>query len=63
MSPQEIREQIDKNNELIEKILVTNFFTLNKDVYELMKNNEKLQEKCEHKFVNGVCIYCDKDEI
>lgn len=37
-----IKEKIDKNNELIEKIMSPNVFTLNNTVAKLLKENEEL---------------------
>ena len=37
-----IKEKIDKNNELIEKIMSPNIFTLNNTVAKLLKENEEL---------------------
>ena len=62
MSNKEIRKKIDENNEIIERILKPNQFTLNNTVSKLLKENRELQEKCEHYFENGYCIYCDKEE-
>lgn len=29
---------------------------------ELLEENKVLQEKCHHEFVDGYCIWCDKEE-
>lgn len=57
-----IKEKIDENNELIEKIMSPNIFTLNNTVAKLLKENEELQNMCNHSFEGGYCIYCYKEE-
>lgn len=54
----EIKEQIDKNNRLIESFLNPNIFTLNNSVRELLEENSLLQAQCSHNFVDGFCEYC-----
>lgn len=58
----EIKKKIDFNNKLIEESLTPNLWTLNNTVSELLKENAKLQEQCEHEFKDGFCIYCYKSE-
>lgn len=58
----EIKEQIDRNNGLIEKFLTPNQFTLNNTVSQLLGENAKLQKQCQHEFEEGYCIYCYKSE-
>ena len=58
----EIKEKIDFNNKLIEQLLSPNKFTLNNTVTELLSENKKLQNECQHKFEGGYCIYCYKME-
>ena len=62
MTPTEIREKIDANNLAIELLLTPNNFVLNTAIRDLIKENLELQDMCPHKFVNGVCCYCDKEE-
>lgn len=62
MTPQEIREQIDKNNEAIQKFLEPDLFTLNNVVAALLEENRELQRQCPHNFVDGFCEYCDMEE-
>lgn len=57
-----IKEQIDRNNALIEKIMTPNVFTLNNTVADLLQENAELQKKCTHEFEDGYCIYCYKEE-
>ena len=57
----EIRKQIDENNKRISEILSPCTFLLNNAVAELVIENKKLQNECEHEFdEDGFCIYCDK---
>jgi hypothetical protein len=58
MTPLQIKEQIDKNNKLIEQILNPSEFTLNNAVRELLAKNTELQAQCPHSFVDGFCEYC-----
>ena len=58
----EIKKKIDFNNKLIEESLNHNLWTLNNTVNELLKENAKLQDQCEHEFKDGFCIYCYKSE-
>jgi hypothetical protein len=58
----EIKEQIDRNNKIIESIFVPNQFVLNNSVRELLKENEELQKKCTHQFEDGYCIFCYKEQ-
>ena len=62
MTGAKIKEQIDRNNELIQTMMSPNIFTLNNAVADLLKENEKLQEQCAHKFEDGYCVYCYKME-
>lgn len=59
---QKIRQKIDENNKRINSILRPDVFVLNEEVKELLDENRKLQQECKHRFENGVCIYCDKEE-
>lgn len=62
MHPLEIRKQIDFNNKQIEEVMKPNSFVLNSIVRDLLNENVELQNKCLHDFINGFCIYCDKEE-
>lgn len=59
----EIKKQIDFNNKLIEKSLTPNLWVLNNTIADLLKENEELQKECSHKYENGYCIYCYKQEM
>lgn len=56
----EIKQRIDMNNMLIEKLMTPNQFTLNNTVSNLLLENRELQNECEHEFEDGYCIYCYK---
>lgn len=58
----EIKEQIDKNNQIIEAAMSPNKFTLNNTIAALLQENSKLQQQCEHEFEEGFCIYCYKSK-
>ena len=62
MNELEIKKRIDQNNDLIEKMISPNIFTLNNTVAQLLKENEILQSQCEHEFEDGYCIFCYKEE-
>lgn len=57
-----IKELIDRNNALIEKIMTPNVFTLNNTVADLLQENAELQKQCTHEFEDGYCVYCYKEE-
>ena len=60
MTNEEIRKQIDKNNEAILRLTSKIQFVLNQEVNALIIENKRLQEQCNHVFdEEGVCIYCD----
>ena len=58
----EIKEKIDLNNSIIEKLLNPNQFTLNNTIKDLLKENDELQKQCTHNFVDGYCEYCYMEE-
>jgi hypothetical protein len=58
MTQLQIKEEIDKNNQLIEQLINPSQFTLNNAVRELLTRNAELQQQCEHSFVDGFCEYC-----
>lgn len=60
MSGNEIREQINKNNELIKAKLTS--FVLTDEIKEIMALNAKLRRQCPHQFKEGFCIFCDEFE-
>lgn len=62
LTNEEIRKKINKNNELLEKIMIKDTFVLNPDAKKILEENKYLQSICKHKFENGKCIYCDKKE-
>lgn len=62
MNLEEIKEKIDANNQMIEDLMTPNTFVLNNAILNLLKENERLQEQCTHKFEKGYCIYCYKQE-
>lgn len=62
MTNEEIKKQIDENNELIEWLLTPSRFTLNNQINALLKQNESLQNRCTHNFIDGYCEYCYLEE-
>ncbi len=60
MSGQEIRDQINKNNERIRRALKT--FVLTDEINELMEDNANLRRICKHEFEHGYCKFCDIPE-
>lgn len=63
MTQLEIKEKIDTNNKIIERLLNPNMFTLNNTIKELLKENDELQAQCKHSFVDGYCEYCYMEEV
>lgn len=62
MTPEEIRDKINFNNQEIEKLLDPSIFILQPKVEMLIKDNEYLRSICIHDFKDGVCIYCGKEK-
>lgn len=62
MTNLEIKQEIDRRNELIKELLSPNIFTLNNTVLNLQKEIEELQSKCSHNFIDGYCEYCYKEK-
>ena len=63
MDGQEIKERIDKNNARIDELLDLSKFTLNKEIRDLLQDNQKLRKQCPHEYDDkGRCIYCDMTE-
>lgn len=60
MNGQEIRNKIDENNLRIREMLDN--FILNSVIQDLLAENEKLRDQCQHSFKDGVCEYCDAFE-
>lgn len=62
MTNLEIKEEIDRNNKLIQDLLNPSEFILNNTIRDLLKANEELQAQCTHNFVDGYCEYCYMEE-
>lgn len=62
MKQLDIKQRIDDNNSLIEQLMTPNKFVLNNTISELLDENKKLQDQCEHQFEDGFCVYCYKME-
>ena len=58
----EIKRQIDELNMKVEEMIDPTTFTLNPTVVGLMLKISKLQEQCQHHFVDGACEYCYVEE-
>lgn len=58
----EVKKKIDANNKRLMELIKPNEWNLNNQIYQIMKENELLQEGCEHQFENRVCIYCYMEE-
>ena len=61
MNTSDIRQKVDQINiELASSIAQ---FILNDDRVHFLQNElDDIQKKCQHAFVNGQCVYCDKKE-
>lgn len=56
-----IKEKIDYNNKLLERLIQPNIFTLNNTVAEILTENAALQQECPHRYdEDGFCIFCYK---
>ena len=54
--------ELDEAKQLKQEIeRSTQFFIFNPNIQSQMKRLEELQSRCEHSYVNGVCIYCGKE--
>jgi hypothetical protein len=62
MTQLQIKEKIDANNKVIESLLNPSMFTLNNTIKDLLAENDELQKRCQHSFVDGYCEYCYKEE-
>lgn len=62
MTNEEIRKEIDENNEQLKHCVHTGSFIFDLFAAELRTRNNKLRSLCTHKFENGKCIYCDMEE-
>lgn len=58
----EIKKRIDENNKIIESLMTPNIFSLNNTIADILSENRELQNKCDHEFEEGFCIYCYKEE-
>ena len=63
MTPEQIKAQIQANNLKIRSLVQTSKGVLNYEVAKLIQQNRDLQNMCPHTFENGLCVYCDKQEI
>ncbi len=60
MSGTEIKTKVDALTDELNNRLKT--FVLTGRIAEIMEEIEGLRNECTHDFVNGVCIYCGKEE-
>lgn len=60
MDGQETRQRINEINAEIFDII--NQFVLTDKIKQLAREKGELQAHCQHKFENGLCIYCDLSE-
>ena len=56
-------KKIQESQKLIEELLDPASFVLNKQIEELQQQIKLLQDDCPHEFIDGVCKYCQKEEI
>ena len=62
MTGEEIAKKINENERKIESLLNPAQFILSKEIRDLLDENMELKEQCPHKFVNGICEFCHKEE-
>lgn len=58
----EIKEQIDKLNLELESLIIPDSFILNPKIAVIANKITKLQELCQHHYINGCCEYCYSEE-
>lgn len=58
----EIFNLVSKKKAQLEDLVDPTTFVLNSKAQEIMKEIHELQEECPHKFVDGECKYCGKEE-
>ena len=61
MKGHDVFNLITEKKQKIEELFDPTSFVLNPEVVKLEKEIEKLQTKCEHNYVDGVCEYCGKE--
>ena len=59
----EIRTRINELSEEAERLMDPTTFVLNPRIGEINQEIEELQSKCQHHFVNGMCEFCDLEEV
>ena len=58
----EIFTKIEGHKKKIEDLIDPTTFVLNPEIEQLQKEIMKLQQKCPHHYIEGVCRYCGKEE-
>lgn len=59
----EIRIRMNELSEEAERLIDPTTFVLNPRIGEINQEIEELQSKCQHHFVNGMCEFCDLEEV
>ena len=59
----EIRTRMNELSEEAERLMDPTTFVLNPRIGEINQEIEELQSKCQHHFVNGMCEFCDLEEV
>ena len=62
MTNLEIHKKIDEINAMVVKLLSPNEFILSNLIVKLTAEVQSLQSQCTHKFVEGFCEYCYKEQ-
>lgn len=62
MNGPEIFSLVTKKRQRIEELFDPTTFVLNKEVEVLQQDIAELQKECPHKYDEGVCKYCGKEE-
>ena len=63
MNGPEIFSLVTKKRQRIEELFDPTTFVLNKEVAALQQDIAELQKECPHKYNEGVCEYCGKEEV
>ena len=62
LTPEEIEINIHNLETELEEVIMADVFILNEKITNINNKIEEFQKQCEHKYENGMCVYCHKVE-
>lgn len=62
MSPNEIKQAVERLEKEMEEVLDPSTFVLSARAIEIQEEITKIQNECVHKYKDGECIYCKKEK-